>query len=138
MGPRELVALSISVTESWHWIDEVLSLSGFSVLPAKEAFQGVRLAARHLPAIIVLAGATSSPDLSRIIQDLKIVCDAPVLVAGSGEPARVVLALESGADLYVDPSMTPRELEARIHAILRRYHRLGTSGRLRPAPGPEQ
>lgn len=137
VAPGDLVALWVNLRESSRWIKEALSSSGFSLLEAEDGYQGVRLAAYHQPSIAILPEPPSWANLYRLIQDLKIVADPAVLVAGSGEPGRLELALESGADLYIDPSMTPRELAARIRSILRRHHRVEAPRRLRPPAGSD-
>ncbi len=46
-----------------------------------------------------------------------------VLLTGRSEEADRVMGLELGADDYVTKPFSPRELLARIRAVLRRYHR---------------
>ena len=48
-----------------------------------------------------------------------------VLLTGKSEEADRVMGLELGADDYVTKPFSPRELVARIRAVLRRYHVVG-------------
>jgi two-component system OmpR family response regulator len=53
---------------------------------------------------------------------------AVVMLTALGDPISRVLGLELGADDYVAKPFEPRELVARIHAVLRRSRRGGQSG----------
>ncbi|MGJ7609680.1 MULTISPECIES: response regulator transcription factor [unclassified Variovorax] len=58
--------------------------------------------------------------------------DVPVIMlTAHGDPASRVLGLETGADDYLGKPFEPRELVARIHAVLRRVRKAGQP--LRPA-----
>jgi two-component system OmpR family response regulator len=57
-----------------------------------------------------------------LIQALRARASVPVmLLTGNGEEADRVMGLELGADDYVTKPFSPRELLARIRAVLRRY-----------------
>jgi two-component system OmpR family response regulator len=54
---------------------------------------------------------------------------AVIMLTAQGDPGSRVLGLELGADDYVTKPFEPRELVARIKAVLRRRHQPGTAGR---------
>jgi DNA-binding response OmpR family regulator len=57
-----------------------------------------------------------------LVQALRARASVPVmLLTGNAEEADRVMGLELGADDYVTKPFSPRELLARIHAVLRRY-----------------
>ena len=58
---------------------------------------------------------------------------AVIMLTAHGDPASRVLGLETGADDYLGKPFEPRELVARIHAVLRRV-RKGTRSADLPAP----
>lgn len=70
-------------------------------------------------------------DLCREIRSTSVLAGVPVifLTAKSSELDRV-LGLELGADDYVTKPFSPRELMARVKAVLRRFERLLPSERL--------
>ncbi len=64
-----------------------------------------------------------------VAQQVRQTLDLPiVMLTGTGDEVDKVIGLESGADDYVMKPFNPRELIARIRAVLRRY------GRQKPGP----
>lgn len=62
-----------------------------------------------------------------VCRELRRVSDVPILILSArGEEADRILGLELGADDYQVKPYSPRELLARIHAILRRVRARGT------------
>ncbi len=60
----------------------------------------------------------------QVIRDIQTRSDVPIIiVTGRAEPADRVLGLELGADDYVIKPFDPRELVARVNAVLRRASR---------------
>ena len=65
-----------------------------------------------------------------VLRRLRKVSPVPVLIlTARGEDSDRILGLEMGADDYVPKPFNPRELIARIRAILRRTSRAEASGR---------
>ena len=99
-----------------------LEAAGFVVHHAVEAESGLRLVDAHEPSLVVvdigLPGPTDGFDLCRRIRS-RGTAAILVLTARDGEVDRV-LGLELGADDYVTKPFSPRELVARVRAILRR------------------
>jgi two-component system phosphate regulon response regulator PhoB len=101
-----------------------LDKEGFEVLAAADGESGLAIARRHSPDLIVL-------DLMMPGMDGLAVCRALrsdertgripliMLTAKAAETDRIV-GLEMGADDYVSKPFSPRELVARVKAILRR------------------
>jgi DNA-binding response OmpR family regulator len=98
-----------------------LEREGFIVLSATDGREGLRLAEDRRPALIVLD--LMLPDLSgeEIAREVRRRSDVPILMltARSSEHDRVS-GLELGADDYLTKPFSPRELVARVKAILRR------------------
>lgn len=103
-------------------VDMYLRREGFRVLQADEAERGQELIAREKPRLVVLdIGLPGSRDGLDLCRQLRTEGSVPVLMltARDDEVDRV-LGLELGADDYMTKPFSPRELVARVKAILRR------------------
>ncbi|MFT3816134.1 MAG: response regulator [Rubrivivax sp.] len=73
--------------------------------------------------LVVLDLRLPGEDGMRLARQLRERASVPiVLLTGKAEEADRVMGLELGADDYVTKPFSPRELLARIRAVLRRYH----------------
>jgi two-component system KDP operon response regulator KdpE len=99
----------------------VLREAGFEVVAAATAQEALDAAALRPPdaAIIdLLLPDGSGADVCRRLRDWSA---APIIVLSAvGDEEAKVAALEAGADDYVTKPFGPRELVARLHAVLRR------------------
>jgi DNA-binding response OmpR family regulator len=101
-----------------------LEQSGFSVESANDG-QGALTRARHLrPALVVLDLMLPGLDGWEVCRLLRAESDVPIimLTARTDDVDRIV-GLELGADDYVTKPFNPRELVARVRAVLRRYQK---------------
>lgn len=98
-----------------------LEKDGYHVFTAENGSDGLALAERHEPALIVLD--LMLPDVSgeEICDEIRARSDVPILMltAKASEEERIS-GLQSGADDYLVKPFSPRELVARVHAVLRR------------------
>jgi len=95
--------------------------AGFRVLLADTGQRGLDLVDQHRPALVVLDIGLPDLDGFEVCRRIRATSALPVLflTARDGEIDRV-LGLELGADDYVTKPFSPRELVARVKAILRR------------------
>jgi two-component system OmpR family response regulator len=102
---------------------DYLARNGFQVTGAKDGEDFFRLLAGIEPDLVVLDIMMPGEDGFAICQRLRRESDLPVimLTASADETDRIV-GLEMGADDYLAKPFNPRELLARIKAILRRTH----------------
>ena len=101
-----------------------LEKSGFEAITARDGESGLRAATASLPDAIILDVMMPGLDglgVCRKLREDPRTAKVPVilLTAKAGEADRVV-GLELGADDYVVKPFSPRELIARIRALLRR------------------
>ena len=110
-----------------------LERAGFSTLEAADGDAALRAFADHAPDLIVLDIRMPERDGMEVCRALRRDSDVPILILSSmdDEVDRVV-GLEIGADDYLVKPFSPRELVARVKAILRRPRTTHT-----PAPEPE-
>lgn len=97
---------------------------GYETLEAHNGREGLAMAMRSQPELIILDIMLPKMDGFEVCRELKaekLTTDIPIIIlsARSQETDKVV-GLELGADDYVTKPFSPRELIARVRAILRR------------------
>ncbi len=101
-----------------------LEREGYPVLVAQNGEKGLAEAQRRKPGLILLDLMLPGLDGLAVCKALKgeeSTKGIPVvMLTAKGEESDVVLGLEFGADDYVRKPFSPRELVARIRAVLRR------------------
>jgi len=112
------------VDDERHIVDLVrlyLDKEGFAVVTARDGREALQLAARHDPDLIVLDLMLPEMDGLEVTRELRRTSDVPILMltARADDVDRIV-GLELGADDYLTKPFNPRELVARVKAILRR------------------
>lgn len=102
-------------------VAQYLSLDGFDFTAAHDGKQGLALAQQGQFDLILLDVMLPSLDGLSLLKELRsgIYCPVLMLTARGDEVDRIV-GLELGADDYLAKPFNPRELVARIKAILRR------------------
>jgi len=103
-----------------------LEQDGFSVLEAEDGELALALVRRERPALVILdimLPGMSGLDICRVLRHDDEIARVPVLMltAKAAEVDKIV-GLEVGADDYVTKPFSPRELLARVKAVLRRAH----------------
>jgi two-component system phosphate regulon response regulator PhoB len=116
----------------------VLEQADFGVKTAPDAQQAQNLINQQPPDLIVLdwmLPGLSGVEWARRLKKDKNYKDTPIImVTARGEEEDKIRGLDVGADDYVTKPCSPRELVARIKAVLRRTNKLGTSGRIEIGP----
>jgi DNA-binding response OmpR family regulator len=109
-----------------------LEHEGYKVTTAADGGEGLAAALRDMPALVVLDVMLPSLDGMELCRRLRAASDAPVimLTAKSTESDKVE-GFASGADDYVVKPFSPRELVARVEAVLRRGGQRGPARRRR-------
>ena len=113
-----------------HYLQAVLSSSGYDVLEAANGHNALSMAAQHDPDLILLDLGLPDRDGQELIRSLRGWTQRPIVVVSArGHVLDKVMALDGGADDYVTKPFGTEELLARVRAALR-------SGRYREgAPG---
>ena len=104
-----------------------LQQAGFNVQVCASGDKVVALARQHVPVLFILdimVPGYSGFDVCRQIRESRDLAKIPIifLTAKSSEEDRIQ-GLELGADDYVSKPFSPRELVARVRAVLRRFER---------------
>jgi len=98
-----------------------LERAGFSVLTAYDGPEALRLARQEHPNLVVLDLMLPGMDGLDVCRALRKESDMPIIMLTARvEETDKLIGLELGADDYVTKPFSPREVVARVRAILRR------------------
>jgi two-component system, OmpR family, alkaline phosphatase synthesis response regulator PhoP len=106
-----------------------LERDGFQIQTCEDGAQALKIVAQINPALLVLDVMLPGLDGFEICRRLRA-ADNPVpiiMLTARDEDIDKILGLELGADDYLTKPFNPRELVARVKAILRRMDKPGTS-----------
>jgi DNA-binding response OmpR family regulator len=106
-------------------VDLYLRNAGYRVLQAGDAARGLELVGQHKPALVLLdIGLPGGTDGIEACKAIRATSDVPiVIVTARDDEVDRVIGLELGADDYITKPFSPRELVARVRAVLRRTDR---------------
>ena len=115
----------ILVVDDEHMVTEVLERylrrEGFDVATAGDGEAALRLAREWAPDLVVLDLMLPQRDGLDVCRTLRGESRLPIIIlTAKGEETDRIVGLELGADDYVVKPFSPRELVARIKAVLRR------------------
>ncbi|ANY81659.1 two-component system response regulator CreB [Microvirga ossetica] len=112
-----------------------LDKNGFSTVEASDGLMALEVAQRERPDLVVLDVAMPEMDGTEVCRRIRKTYDTPVIFLSSkdDEVDRIV-GLEIGADDYVTKPFSPRELVARVKAVLRRQQ--GALKSVEPSASP--
>ena len=110
-----------------------LQRDGHKVLCARDGMEGLRLAREARPDLVVLDLMLPKLNGIGVCRTLRQESSVPiVMVTARVEEEDRLKGLDLGADDYVTKPFSPRELAARIRAVLRR------TAKVDPEPGPAE
>ena len=123
------MATRILVVEDEKPIREMLTFvlvqHGFEAIEAEDYNSALEKVAESMPTLVLLdwmLPGGSGIQLARRIKHDELTRDIPIIMlTARGEEADKVRGLEAGADDYMTKPFSPKELIARIKAVLRRF-----------------
>mgnify|MGYP003326353341 FL=1 len=105
-------------------LDFAISRSGFSVIEAETAEDALKVLDRGTPELIIIdwmLPGMDGIDLAKQLRSDELTKDLPIIMlTARGEEADKLRSFEVGIDDYVTKPFSPKELVARIKALLRR------------------
>lgn len=118
-------------------LTDYLEAQGFSVISAARQQRALTVATSFIPDIIILDITLSNGGGLAFFLKLRGFTEAPVIfLAKESEEVDCIISLEIGGDDFITKPCNPRELTARVKAVLRRTrHDLQTAGQ--PTTGSE-
>jgi two-component system, OmpR family, phosphate regulon response regulator OmpR len=110
-------------------VQEYLGKAGYHVIHAENGARGLALHGREPVDVIILDLMLPDGDGLDICRQIRARSDSPILMlTARGDPMDRVVGLEMGADDYLPKPFEPRELLARLRAILRRTRTVPRTG----------
>ena len=105
-----------------------LAAHGYRAIEAKTAAEGIRLAAKHRPDIVLLDLGLPDADGSEVTRRIRQWSTMPILIISArGSESAKVKALDEGADDYMTKPFGAAEMMARIRVALRNAARRSRS-----------
>jgi len=102
-------------------VRDYLERAGFTVIAAGDGNEALRVARQHHPDLVILDLNLPSVDGLDVARTLRREGEVPIIMlTARTEEADRVAGLELGADDYVGKPFSPREIVARVRAVLRR------------------
>ena len=97
----------------------ILTRAGYTVIEAANGREGLRLFHVNRPSLTVLDVAMPEMDGWEVLERLRDLGDSPVMMlTARGLETDKVRGLKAGADDYLTKPFSPRELAARVKAVL--------------------
>lgn len=114
-------------------LDFNLQSAGYEVQTAGSGTVGLSLIRREMPDLVLLdlmlPGMNGTEICRALRRDDKTAAILIIMLTAKGEESDIVAGLKAGADDYITKPFSPRELLARIEAVLRRAERTDDSRR---------
>jgi two-component system alkaline phosphatase synthesis response regulator PhoP len=102
-------------------VQDYLERAGFAVVLAANAEEALAQARTKRPALVVLDLGLPDRDGLDVTRELRRLSDVPIVIlTARGDESDRIVGLELGADDYVVKPFSPKEVVARVRAVLRR------------------
>jgi DNA-binding response OmpR family regulator len=132
-APRQTVLIVEDDPTVAQLVRLYLVRDGYDVLTAADGVEGLRLAQEKDPSLVILDLSLPKMDGIEVCRRIRAGSQAPiVMVTARVEEDDRLAGLDLGADDYVTKPFSPRELVARVRAVLRRTAREAAAA---PSPG---
>ncbi|WP_349306868.1 response regulator transcription factor RpaB [Lyngbya confervoides] len=103
-----------------------LTMAGYDVVLATDGEEALTVFKQESPDLVVLDVMMPKLNGLEVCQELRKITDIPiVMLTALGDVADRITGLQLGADDYLPKPFSPKELEERINAILRRFKKPG-------------
>jgi DNA-binding response OmpR family regulator len=119
----KLILIVEDDADSASVLEAYLLRDGFTVMLAEDGRQGLDLFQRERPDLVLLDMMLPRLGGTEVLAQIRRAGDTPVImVTAIGDEPEKLGALRYGADDYVVKPYNPKEVVARVHAVLRRCH----------------
>ena len=101
-----------------------LEKDGYEVMTVYNGKKSIEVFSDYTPSIVILDIMLPGADGWQVCREIRKISNIPIIMlSAKGETFDKVLGLELGADDYIVKPFEPKELVARVKAVLRRYER---------------
>jgi OmpR family response regulator RpaB len=106
-----------------------LKMVGYEVATAADGEEALEIFSKFNPDLIILDVMMPKLDGYAVTKEIRRSSDTPIIILTAlGDVSERITGLELGADDYVIKPFSPKELEARVKAVLRRTTNRETTG----------
>ena len=106
-----------------------LKMVGYEVATAADGEEAIEVFSKFSPDLVILDVMMPKLDGYGVTREIRKSSDIPIIVLTAlGDVSERITGLELGADDYVIKPFSPKELEARVKAVLRRTHQRESVG----------
>ena len=118
-------------------LSAILNEAGFVCVPAGTGIEGINAVRKHQPILTTLDVSLPGIDGFEVARRIRSFSDTYVIMLSArNEEIDTLMGLDAGADDYLTKPFRPRELRARIEAMMRRYRtspsEVGVAARRQP------
>jgi DNA-binding response OmpR family regulator len=115
----------ILIADDNHDITDILStysrMEGFEPVVAGDGEEAIRLFSQYNPEVVLLDVMMPKEDGYEVCRKIRSKSNVPViLITARGEDFDKIMGLDIGADDYIVKPFSPREVMARVRAVMRR------------------
>ncbi|OGI02062.1 MAG: DNA-binding response regulator, partial [Candidatus Melainabacteria bacterium GWF2_32_7] len=100
-----------------------LKMVGYEVFTAADGEEAIEAYQKHNPDLVILDVMMPKMDGYGVTREIRKTSETPIIILTAlGDVSERITGLELGADDYVIKPFSPKELEARVKAVLRRVN----------------
>ena len=118
---RQRILLADDEASIRRILETRLKMAGYDVYTAQDGEEAVNAFNKYNPDLVVLDVMMPKMDGYGVTREIRRTSDVPIIILTAlGDVSERITGLELGADDYVIKPFSPKELEARVKAVLRR------------------
>ena len=118
---RQRILLADDEASIRRILETRLKMAGYDVYTAQDGEEAVNAFNKYNPDLVVLDVMMPKMDGYGVTREIRRTADVPIIILTAlGDVSERITGLELGADDYVIKPFSPKELEARVKAVLRR------------------
>ena len=118
---RQRILLADDEASIRRFLETTLKLAGYDVYPAHHGDHAGKDFNKYTPDLLVFHVMMPKMDGYGVTREIRRTSDVPIIILTAlGDVSERITGLELGADDYVIKPFSPKELEARVKAVLRR------------------
>ena len=125
---RQRILLADDEASIRRILETRLKMVGYDVYTAQDGEEAVNAFNKYNPDLVVLDVMMPKMDGYGVTREIRRTSDVPIIILTAlGDVSERITGLELGADDYVIKPFSPKELEARVKAVLRRTNNRETA-----------